>query len=133
MAQIVEVYPKIGCVTDSDPTGFVWTAAMRNGVQARIQGIADGFPGVTVDEWHLHADSGRVSPRGILTPKAVVWLSMPNSVTHADVVQGFVDDGFWPWAKQGIRNALPGGVVVTRWRGKLMTNLGKTVIDEAGP
>lgn len=143
MAQVVEVYPKLGCVVDNDPLGFAWTVAARNAVKARIQGIADGFSGVTIEGWHLHPDEGFIeqqtdndgNPTGfytIQTPKAVVILTMPNNATHANIVEGFVADDFWPWAKQGVRNLLPSGVTVVRWWGKLMTSLGRIQIDEAG-
>ncbi len=134
--KVIEVYPKIGCLVDGDPTGFRFTAAVRDAVKARIQGIADNFPGVTVDSWHLHADEGAVFGSDadgwfVQTPKAVVRFNVPDAATHAQIVQAFVDDGFWPWVKQGIRGRLPAGVSPTRWHGKLMTSMGRTQIDEA--
>ncbi len=139
MVKLVEVYPKIGCFTDGDPTGFQWGSGARQAVKARIQGIVDGFPGATVDSWHLHTDEGAVeydldSDRWtIRTPKAVVTLTVPNNTTHIQIVQAFMADGFWDWAKNGIRNRLPAGVTVLRWRGKLMTSLGRSIINQAGP
>ncbi len=29
MAKLVEIYPKIGCTTDGDPTGFTWPAGIK--------------------------------------------------------------------------------------------------------
>ncbi len=139
MAKVIEVYPKIGCITDSDPTGFTFTAAIRTAVKACIKGIANGFPGVTVDSWHLHTDGGGVEydPDNdrwtIRTPKAVITLTVPNNTTHTQIVQAFVADGFWDWAKNGIRNRLPAGVTVLRWKGKLMTSLGRSTINQVGP
>ena len=133
----IEIYPKIGCLVDSDPTGFRFTAAVRSAVKNRIEGIVDGFTGVTILGWHLHADEGAVAEveNGwtVQTPKAIVRLRVPDVTTHAQITQAFTADGFFDWAKTGIRNRLPGGVTVLHWRGRLQTGMGQSQIDEAGP
>ena len=137
MSKLIEVYPKIGCRTDTDPTGFQWGPGVRQAVKDRIQGIVDGFPGVSVDSWHLRANSGQVGWDGsegwVQTPKVIIFFMVPNAATHADVRDAFAADGFWPWAKAGIRSRLPAGVTVIEWHAKLMTSLGRTQLSQAGP
>ena len=137
MPKLIEVYPKIGCLTDADPTGFQWGPGVRQAVRDRIQGIADTAPGVTVDSWHLRSNPGQAGWDGsdgwVQTPKVIIFFTVPDAATHADVKAAFVADGFWPWAKAGIRSRLPVGITVVEWHAKLMTSLGRTQLSEDGP
>ncbi len=137
MSKLIEVYPKIGCLTDGDPTGFQWGPGVRQAVKDRIQGIADSASGVTIDSWHVRSNPGQIgfsdSRWWLQTPKIIIFFVVPDAVTHVDVRAAFAADGFWPWAKAGIRSRLPVGITVVEWHGKLMTSLGRTQLSEAGP
>ncbi len=129
----LEIYPKLGCEGNVPATGFAVGAADRNSVQARLRAIVESIAGASIDEWHIHTDVGKVSGLNARMPKIVVWITVPDTTTHADIVQAFEIGGYWGATKQDLRDLLPGGVTVNRWRGKLMTSLGRTEIDDPGP
>ncbi len=128
MAQLVEVYPKLGCTVDKNPAGFVWSDGSRAALKTRMDAVATRLGGI-INEWHEHVD-GVVEATSVQMPKMVATLSVPDSVTHDDVMAALDAEGMHEGNQQGIRDDLPPGVKPTQWQGKQETNHGKTPIDE---